>query len=181
MARETPGMTTPAFRLVALLLLALPGCANYQAGSGSLYAPDVHTVYLPMIESESFRRDLGERLTEAVAKEIELKTPFKVVADPSADSVLTIKLENDARRVVAEDGLDQARYLENQLFAEVSWINRRRLPIMPAQTMPIPGGLIDVRQTSLLIPASGQTVASQQQLAIQRMAEQIVGLMEEPW
>ena len=41
--------------------------------------PDVSTVYVPMIESGSYRRDLGERLTEAVAKQIELKTPYKVV------------------------------------------------------------------------------------------------------
>ncbi|TWT74563.1 hypothetical protein Pla123a_33870 [Posidoniimonas polymericola] len=167
--------------LVGFCLLAVAGCANYQAGSGSLYAPDVHTVYVPMIESESFRRDLGERLTEAVCKEIEQKTPFKVVGDPSADSVLTIRLRPDARRVVAEDGLDQARYLENELSAEVSWINRRRLPIMPSQSMPLPGGLTEVQESSLLIPAAGQTVASQQQAAIHRLAEQIVGLMEEPW
>ena len=56
-------------------------------GAESLYAPDVQTVYVPMIESESFRRDLGERLTEAVVKEIELKSPFKVVGTPDADSI----------------------------------------------------------------------------------------------
>lgn len=166
---------------LSLLLLMPAGCANYQAGSGSLYAPDVHTVYVPMIESQSFRRDLGERLTEAIAKEIELKTPFKVVGDPSADSVLTVRLHNDVRRVVAEDGLDQARLMDNLLYADVSWINRRRLPIVPAQSMPLPGGLIDVQQSTPLMPAAGQTVASQQQLAIQRLAEQIVGLMEERW
>lgn len=181
MVDATLRQTAKRSTLAGLCLLALAGCANYQAGSGSLYAPDVHTVYVPMIESDSFRRDLGERLTEAVCKEIEQKTPFKVVGDPSADSVLTVKLLADARRVVAEDGLDQARYLENQLFAEVSWINRRRLPIVPAQSMPLPGGLTEVQQSSLLIPASGQTVASQQQAAIHRLAEQIVGLMEEPW
>ena len=60
------------------------GCAAYRFGNGTLYAPDVPTVYVPMIESDSFRRDLGERLTEAVVKEIELKTPFKVVGTPDA-------------------------------------------------------------------------------------------------
>lgn len=168
-------------RRLCLLLIAFTGCAGYQAGSGTLYAPDVHTVYVPMIESESFRRDLGERLTEAVVKEIELKTPFQVVGDPSADSVLTVRLLPDVRRLVAEDGLDQARYLENELTAEISWINRRRLPLTPVQTIALPPGLVDITQTSLLIPAAGQTVASQQQQAIARLAERIVGAMEEPW
>ncbi|MCA9241494.1 MAG: hypothetical protein KDA37_14895 [Planctomycetales bacterium] len=167
--------------LLTLLFCLVAGCAHYQAGAGTLYAPDVQTVYVPMIESDSFRRDLGERLTEAVVKEIEHKTNFKVVGDPSADSVLTVKLLNDARVVVAEDGLDAPRYLENQLRAEVSWINRRRIPITSPQVVPLPAGLINISQTSPLFPAAGQTVASQQQVAIQKLAEQIVGTMEEPW
>ena len=69
--------------------MLLAGCASYQVGSESLYAPDVATVYVPMIESDSYRRDLGERLTEAVIKEIELKTPYKVVGTPDADSILS--------------------------------------------------------------------------------------------
>ena len=50
----------------SLCSLLLAGCAGYQVGTDSLYAPDVATVYVPMIESDSYRRDLGERLTEAV-------------------------------------------------------------------------------------------------------------------
>ncbi len=52
-------------------LLLLSGCAAYHIGNSSLFPPDIHTVYVPMFESDSFRRDLGERLTEAVCKEIE--------------------------------------------------------------------------------------------------------------
>jgi hypothetical protein len=167
---------------VGLVLVCLSaGCANYQAGSGTLYAPDIHTVYVPMIESESFRRGLGEMLTEAIVKEIELKTPFKVVGDPSADSVLNVLLLDDTRRVTAEDGFDAPRTLENMFRAEVSWINRRRLPLMATQNVPLDAALVDLRQTSLLFPAAGNTVVSAQQVAIQRLAEQIVGTMEEPW
>jgi len=57
-------------------------------GTRTLYPPDIHTVYVPIIESNSYRRQLGEWLTEAVAKEIENVTPFKVVNTPEADSVL---------------------------------------------------------------------------------------------
>ncbi len=186
-----PGGPTPSrashwtglcrLRVGLALLCFSAGCANYQAGSGTLYAPDVHTVYVPMIESESFRRGLGEQLTEAIVKEIELKTPFKVVGDPSADSVLSVLLLDDTRRVVAEDGFDAPRTLENLFRAEVSWINRRRLPLMATQSIPMDVGLMDIRQTSLLFPAAGNTVVSAQQVAIQRLAEQIVGTMEEPW
>ena len=175
--------------LYAGLGLISAGCAGYRVGAGTLYAPDIQTVYVPMIESESFRRDLGERLTEAVVKEIELKTPYKVVASPNADSVLEIQLQGDRRAVLAEDSFDNPRLLEMQLNTVVSWQNRRRLPLAPVQTFPIPAGMlvgvpetrVGIGQTTNLIPEAGQTIVSQQQLAISRLAEQIVATMETPW
>ena len=166
-----------------LVLLSCGACATYQVGSDTLYAPDVQTIYVPMIESDSFRRDLGERLTEAVVKEIELKTPFKVVSTPNADAVLYCHLRNDVRRVLVEDAFDAPRALENNLRAEVSFVNRRRtgLGAVAPQFIDIPPELVEVGQTSVMIPAIGQSVASSQQLAIERLAQQIVGSMEEAW
>lgn len=172
--------------LIGLLFIgSFTGCLGYRAGSGSLYAPDIQTVYVPIIASDSFRRDLGERLTEAVVKEIELKTPYKVVASPNADSVLDIRLLGDSRNALAEDEFDNPRVFENRLRAQVSWQNRRQLPIASPQMFDLPAGftgdLVGVDQTTPLILEAGQTIASQQQLAIQRLAEQIVATMETPW
>lgn len=167
--------------LTTLVLLALAGCAAYQVGTQSLYAPDVTTVYVPMIESDSYRRDLGERLTEAVVKEIELKTPFKVVSTPDADSVLSARLVSDQRKALVENAYDEPRLSETSLWAEVTWLNRRRLPIVPAQTLVLPPELVVINQTSNLIPEVGQSVATSQQQAIERLAQQIVSTMEEPW
>ncbi|TWT92315.1 hypothetical protein Pla108_41140 [Botrimarina colliarenosi] len=180
----------PHRRLVLLALCLTAGCAGYRSGSRSLYAPDVATIFVPMVESDSFRRDLGERLTEALVKEIELKTPYKVINSPNADSVLEVRLRSDRRSVQAEDQFDNPRVFTGELRAEVTWLNRRRLPLGPVQVLPLPEGFtgtalptsaIGVGQSTPLIPESGQTVASQQQLAIARLAEQIVGVMEEPW
>lgn len=161
--------------------MALAGCAGYQVGTGSLYAPDVATVYVPMIESESYRRDLGERLTEAVVKEIELKTPYKVVNTPNADSILSARLLSDTRRVLAENAFDNPRVSEAELRAEVTWLNRRRMPIVPAQVIAAPPELVSINQSSNLIPEVGQSVATSQQQAIERLAQQIVSTMEAPW
>lgn len=166
---------------VATCLLFLSGCAHYNVGAGSLYAPDISTVYVPMIESDSFRRDLGERLTEAVIKEIELKTPYKVVGTPNADSILSVRLLGDTRRTLVENSFDDPRLSVNTLYSEVSWLNRRRLPIAPAQSLALPPELVGIDQTSNVIPEVGQSVASSQQLAIERLAQQIVGTMEAPW
>lgn len=165
----------------AVCSIAVAGCASYQVGAGSLYAPDVATVYLPMIESDSYRRDLGERLTEAVAKEIELKTPYKVVGTPDADSILSVRLRSDTRRTLVENAYDEPRLSESALFTEVSWLNRRRQPLAPAQAIPLPQELVVIHQTANLIPEVGQSVATSQQQAIERLAQQIVATMEAPW
>jgi hypothetical protein len=167
-----------AFVLCAALLV--PGCAAYRVGNGNLYAPDVQTVYVPMIESDSFRRDLGERLTEAVVKEIELKTPFKVVGTPEADSVLAARLVSDTKRVIVENQNDDPRAVEVAMIAQVDWLNRRREPLGPPTAIPLPPELA-FTQTAPLLPEAGLSVESQQQQAIQRLAEQIVATMEEPW
>jgi hypothetical protein len=175
---KTKALCTPQ---IALWLLVFTGCVGYQVGSESLYAPDISTVYVPMIDSDSYRRDLGERLTEAVVKEIELKTPYKVVNTPNADSILSVRLLTDTRRVMIETQFDDPRLYENEVLAEVTWLNRRRLPIGPPQALAVPQDLVLINQTSNLIPEVGQTVASSQQQAIGRLAQQIVSTMEAPW
>ncbi len=167
--------------LAWLVLFAFSGCASYRVGNQTLYAPDVRTVYVPMIESTSFRRDLGERLTEAVAKEIELKTPFKVVGTPDADSVLSARLVSDTKRVTIENEYDDPRALEIAMAVEITWLNRRRAPIRLPTTLALPPELLPVNNVSTLIPEAGQSVATSQQQAIERLAQQIVSTMEEPW
>ncbi len=166
---------------LATLALLGGGCAAYRVGNGTLYAPDVQTVYVPMIESDSFRRDLGERLTEAVVKEIELKTPYKVVGTPDADSVLAARLTSDTKRVVIENQNDDPRALELNMYAEVTWYNRRRQPLRAPNMIALSPDMVAIGQTDALLPEVGQSVATQQQQAIQRLAEQIVATMEEPW
>jgi hypothetical protein len=178
------GLTTPPIAAVLTLaaLFLSSGCAAYRLGNATLYAPDVTTVYVPMIESESFRRDLGERLTEAVINEIEAKTPFKVVGTPDADSVLAARIVNDRKHVTVENQNDDPRAIELNLTAEVSWYNRRRQPLCPPTAVAVPPELfLPMTQTAALLPEAGQSVAGQQQVAIERLAQQIVATMEEPW
>jgi hypothetical protein len=165
----------------SLLVVMVAGCIGYHVGTNSLYAADVATVYVPMIESDSYRRDLGERLTEAVVKEIELKTPYKVVNTPDADSVLSARLTSDSRHRLIQNGFSDPRVSETDIRAEVNWINRRRQPLVPVQMIAIPAELLAIDQTTNVIPEAGQSVATSQQQAIQRLAQQIVGTMEAPW
>ena len=51
----------------------------------------------------------------------------------------------------------------------------------PPQTIALPPELVDISNTALMVPEAGQSVASSQQQAIERLAQQIVGTMESPW
>src|SRR5207244_2691873 len=132
----------PLSFLVPVMLALLGGCAGYRAGTASLYPPDIHTVYVPIFESDSFRRNLGERLTEAVDKEIELKTPYKVVHTPDADSVLTGRILGDTKRVVVEDQNDQPRETEVNFVVQVSWLDRKGSLVTGRTNVPIPPSVV---------------------------------------
>ena len=47
------------------------------------YDECIKTVYVPIFDNKTFRRGMEFDLTRAVIREIEAKTPFKVVDDPN--------------------------------------------------------------------------------------------------
>jgi RNase P/RNase MRP subunit p29 len=158
-------------RWLLLAAVCCTGCAGYRFGNNTLYAANVRTIYVPIFQCDSFRTtpaiDIGERLTEAVCKEIEKRTPFKVVGDSAgADSVLTGRIVADTKRMVVESPTDQSRMVEMNYQALITWADR--------------GGAV-IASGEALVPEYGRSVASTQQEAIVKLAQQIVGLMEEPW
>jgi len=185
-------MTAPALSrratlgaMLAALTCGAAGCANYRFGNNTLYAPNVRTVYVPIFQCDSFRTtpaiDIGERLTEAVCREIEKRTPFKVVgAEGGADSVLTGRVVADTKRMVVESPTDQSRLVEMNYQALITWADRGGTVIASGE-VPLPAATVDVGQAAALVPEYGRSVVGTQQEAIVKMAQQIVGLMEEPW
>ena len=163
------------------LLASLAGCAGYQIGNQSLYPAHIRTVYVPMFDSTSFRRNLGEQLTEAVQKEIELKTPYKVVHDAGADSILSGQIVGETKRLVVGSRTGDPREIQVNLRVEVSWIDRFGGVIRQAEPIPLPPEITDVGASANVVPEVGQSVAAAHQQAISRLAEQIVALMEAPW
>ncbi len=166
--------------LSAACCLLLSGCATYHFGNASLFPPDVNTVYVPMAESRSFRPDLGEALTEAIDKEIEKQTPYKVVGSPNADSVLTVKLVADTKRVIVLNPYDEARDTEVNYQVMVTWINRKG-DVIYNGAVPLPPEFTNVGASAPYIPEYGQSYSTAQYQVVEKLAKQVVGLMERPW
>lgn len=167
------------FRWFALSVLMLSGCAGYQIGNQTLYRPDVRTIHVPIFQSNSFRKDFGERLTEAVVKEIELKTPYKVVCEADADSILTGQIISESKTVLAEDVNDVPRNIGTDLVTRLRWESRAG-DLLRENLVALPP-ILYVSQTANLIPEGGQSVATAHQRAIAQLAEQIVAQLEYPW
>ncbi|MCA9218483.1 MAG: hypothetical protein KDB27_35685 [Planctomycetales bacterium] len=166
--------------LVLVSLTLAVGCVGYQFGHRTLYAQDIRTVHVPVFESNSFRRNLGERLTEAIVREIEVKTPYKVVSADRADSVLYGRITNDAKRTVAEDRLDNPRVAELSLLVQADWRRRDGEPVGSQIQINVPDA-IRVIEASQLIPEAGQSISTAQQAVIDKVAQDIVAQMETPW
>lgn len=161
--------------------MSTAGCAGYQIGNRSLYRPDVRSVHVPIATSDSFRRFLGERLTESVIKQIELRTPYKVVSSDAADSVLTMRVVSENKRVVAETINDDARDIETEFFIQISWVDRRGDLIMNYSDLPLQPLLVNIGENANFVPEGGQSLATAQQEAIHRLATQVVDQMEQRW
>ncbi|MAR12429.1 MAG: hypothetical protein CL681_20960 [Blastopirellula sp.] len=167
--------------ICAAALLASTGCATYRFGNASLYRPDVRTVYVPMIENTTYRRHLGEQLTEAIVKEIELKTPYKVVHTPGADSVLRGTVVSEHKNVLSEDINDNPRDIEFVLGFRFHWTDAAGNSLMRPYTVPVADDFLSVTQAASFVPEAGQSVATARFLGLERIANQVVGEMESPW
>jgi hypothetical protein len=170
-----------AWLALASPLAAALGCAGYRMGARTLYPPDIETVYVPIIESNSYRRNLGEWLTEAVVKQIEKDTPFKVVNTPEADSVLSCRIISDTKRIAMESSTDEGRELQVGWQVSVNWVDRKGDIIKPEQQIPAPQALNTIQDGASMFPEIGQSITTAQQTSIERLARQIVSMMESAW
>lgn len=170
--------TKEIYILASLFLCLLTGCAGYQIGSGQLYRPDIRTVYVPPFRSNSFRRGVGELLTEAVIKEIEDQTPYKVVQSTDADSTLIGTVTDYRKQVQAESAFDTPRDLNTQMVVELTWTARSGELLIPKVTAPIAVFQLAATESANFVPEGGQSFATAELEAVEDMAKKIVAQME---
>jgi hypothetical protein len=164
-------------------ILSSTGCIGlpYHVGTKSLFGEDVKTVYVPIFQSDNSRRDLAERLTEAVCKRIEARSPYKVVGRPSADSVLEGKVLLRQQTVSLYNNYADPRQKTGTLSVEVKWKDRRERDLRHFDSIPWNDGSGTVTATENFNPEYGHSELTMEQRQIDVIADQIVGMMENPW
>lgn len=167
--------------LAAIAMVCLSGCAAYRFGSASMFRPGIRTVHVPIVRNDTFRHDLGVRLSEALVKEIDRRTPYKVTGDPNADSTLSCRITNESKRVLTETSSDDPRALDAALAVQATWTARNGELLMQNSVIPSNEFAIRFGQDSRFVPEAGQSVDTATQVAIENLAERIVSQMEMRW
>lgn len=164
------------FGCVAMLCGATQsiGCAKYHLGNQYLYRSDIRTVHVMMFETDSNRRYLGQRLTEAVIKNVELNTPLTITDPQIADSFIRGRLTSVKKRVAGENINDEPRTLQIAWVVEVDWVDRAGVPLMQLQS-------VEFKRDAEFIPEGGQSMATAQQRVIEQVARDVISQMQMPW
>jgi hypothetical protein len=163
------------------------------------YDRAIKTVRVPIFKNITFRRGVEFDLTRAVIREIESKTPYKVVSDGcAADTELSGTIISLNKNLVNRNQLNEVREAETVLAVQVVWKDLRSGEILskpktgpgapppppvnlPPGAPPPPPPPVLVTSVGDFIPELGQSLTTAQKENVDRLAVQIVSLMEKPW
>ena len=173
--RHRPIAAAPSRRqaLIALAALASSGCGySFRAP----YDKSISTVYVPMFKSQTFSRDVEKMLTELVQKGIGRRTPYRLVDEvDNADTILTGTINYVDKNILVENPFNLPRQLTRTVNASVNWVHN---PPTEAEKTREP---TIISETLNFVPEVGETSVTVTYQACQRLADQIVDMMEQPW
>jgi lipopolysaccharide assembly LptE-like protein len=187
-----------------LLSLLLAGCES--GGHFSLFGyttkppfdPCIRSVYVPMAQNFSYRKDLEFDLTKQVNNELTMRAGApRVTSDRErADSELLLKIVNVRKGTVLINQAGETRDSELQVQVEVIWRDLRpgrvgdvlsmrqrydpEIKPLPGEVLPPPPVAIPIiiAPTSMFIPELGGSFAASERQTTLRAAQQIVNMME---
>ena len=175
------GLKVSGTFFAAVALLWLGGCASYQFGSDALFPNKIRTIHIPVVRNETFRHDLGPQLTEALVREVERRTPYKVVSNPNADSTLRCNIQAQTKAVLTETSSDDPRALDSGITVATTWTSRQGLRLMQNSVASGDSDSIGFSQSVRFVPEAGQSIDTANQEVIEQLARRIVSQMESRW
>lgn len=183
---KNPASLTPGFWdrfnrrvwIFAALLGVCSGC-GYAVGNG--FGPQIRSVSVPIFENKTYRRNIEYQLTEAVQKEIQNRSPYRLVKGNEADTVLKGSIVQIRKDVLGETTFDDPREMQLSILCKVEWVDQRSGQILATEELPISPDAIPAVGQAEFAPEVGASLATATQDAVNRMARKIVNMMENPW
>ncbi len=150
------------------------GCRLYNFGNQGLHNSNIRSVHVSIIESDSYRKFLGQRLSESIVKQIGRDTHFQIASPEMADSFIRGRIIKDEKRALTETANDDVRDVQFGIQVEITWTDRNGMPLMDRQ-------VLRITSADHFVPEGGQSMTTAQQEVINRVARQVVNQMEMPW
>jgi hypothetical protein len=175
---------------------------------GPMTDPEIKTVYVPvfkmMAPATTPFRTLDQEVTQAVVKELNSRPGMKVVSSPDrADTELVGSIIRVDKLIFNRNPQNMWRDGDVQITVQVMWKDLRsgkiltnrggvplpgevkpfdpNLPVPPCppqQVAPLP---VTITEAGRFVPELGETTTTGAQMAVGRIARQIVNMMEAPW
>lgn len=173
LAAAASGPRPAAWALLAIVGLAAAGCGyNFRAP----YDKSVQTVFVPMFKSQTFTRDVEKMLTEMIQKEIGRRTPYRIVDNlEDADTILNGVVNFVDKNLVVESPFNLPRQLTRTVNVSVNWLHN------PPTTSEKTRQPTIISETVNFVPEVGETSLTALNSVCQRLAAQVVDMMEQPW
>ena len=147
----------------------------FTAGCGytgeSLYPSGIQTVAVPIWKNDTFRHQLGFRLTEAIDKNIESRTPYRLASMKHADTVLRGKIVQVQETLLSnsfETNLPQETQVT--IVVDFTWRDLRNGKILSERK--------EFARSANTIPQIGQQLADAEQTAMEKLARAVVAQMQ---
>lgn len=157
---------------------AISGCQTTDPRTGytsqSLFDQHIKSVQVNIFSTKEFRRGLEFELAEALVKQIEADTPYKVLKGAQADTVLDGQIKAVRQSVLADlYQSDLPAEKQQQLVVSFVWKDRRTGRILAEGQ--------DVRVAAEYNPPVGETFFTGEQELMDKMARKIVNQMRQSW
>jgi len=166
----------PSSVLCLLSSVLLGGCGSSTGYSNaSLFPSDVNNIYLEMFDNRSFRRGIEFTLSDALAKRVEVDTPYKIVSSRDrSDSVMSGQIVAAGESILTiQRDIGRALEKEVALTAVVNWKNLKDGRLMLNSRT--------VTATATYSEFQGQDFTYASSLAANKLARSIVELMRNQW
>jgi hypothetical protein len=177
--RRAPA-TVPAVLALGAAVLCTPACST-DPTRGYSFQPArdqrVRTVAVPIFENQTFSHDVEIQLTEAIVKEIQRTTPWRVVpGDEGADTTLTGTISDTPLRTLSRSrttGLVQEVGVD--MTVDFDWRDNRDQKLLVSRK--------GFTASASFVPAQGtrERLEVGQHGAIQQLARDIVAELRSNW
>jgi len=167
------------FVMVMASLFATTGCGY---ANKDLYPQGIRSVAVPIFENRSFYQGAEFDVTEALTKEIEKRTPYKVVQPSGADTVLQgtiVSIEQSVNSRRHEGGLPEE--MEVRITVNFEWKNLRTGEVIRGRKGFDRVGRYIPTRSPVEDRAMSETYSIAQHQAAQALAEEIVSVMRADW